>query len=134
MPRADVLDRSDRVEQMRPAFAIEHDAVRRARAARRDRGQHQRLSANGGEPAGVAVDMGQLWSTNVVMMEDSVRLARDDAQPVPAQEELGHLAAIRKETGRSGLDRGDAQRPDLRQDTLGFELFPPFRNVAHAPR
>src|SRR5207302_310323 len=54
--------------------------------------------------------------------------------PVPAQQQLRLVAAIRQESWRSGFDRGDAQGPDLRQHALRFQLVSPTRHIAHAPR
>src|SRR2546425_12607994 len=134
MSRANMLDGTDQVKEMRPPRAVEDDAVRRPRAAWRDRRQDQRFRAHGREPAGVAVDMGELRTTYVVVMKDCVRFAGHDAQPVAAQERLGPVAAIRPEAGRARINGGDTQGPDLRQHAVRVELLAPPRPVAYPPQ
>ena len=75
MSRAHVLDRADQVEQVSPAAAVEDDAVRGLRATRGDGRQHERLGADRGQPARVAVDVGELRAADVVVMENRVGLA-----------------------------------------------------------
>ena len=87
--------------------------MRRARATRRDRRQHQRLTADSREPVGVPVDVGELGAANVVVMKDRVGLTGDDAHPVAPDQELGLVTAVGEKTGWPGLDRGDAERPNL---------------------
>src|SRR5260370_37692486 len=98
---ADVLDGTNQMQEVRPARAVEHDAMGGARASRRDGGQNQRLSANSSKPAGVPVDVGELRGADVVVMKDRMSLTRHDAQPVAADEQLGLVASIRQGAGRS---------------------------------
>lgn len=134
MTSADVLDGTDQMQEVRPARAVEHDAMCGARASWRDGGQNERLSANSCKPAGVPIDVGELRGADVVVMKDRMSLTRNDAQPVAADEQLGLVASIRQEAGRSRLDRSDSQRPHLGKDPLRIELVTPLRHVAHAPR
>ncbi len=113
MTSAHMLDRTDEVEEMRPARAVEHDPVHGARAARSDRGQHERLAADRREPTGVTIDVRELRAANVMVMEDRMRLTGYDPHPMAPDQELGLVASIGEESGRPGLDRRHAKRPHL---------------------
>src|SRR3989442_3396077 len=134
MSRANMLDGTDQVKEMRPPRAVEDDAVRRPRAAWRDRRQDQRFRAHGREPAGVAVDMGELRTTYVVVMKDCVRFAGHDAQPVAAQKQLCLVAAIRQAAGRDRINGGDTPGPEPPQHPFRLQLLGPPQQLADTPR
>jgi hypothetical protein len=101
--RADVLDGSDEVEKVRPFGVGERLGADRARAAFRNRGEDQRAGADGGQPVRVAVDVGELGTAYLMVMEDRVNLAADDPEAVAPEKGARLVAAVRQETGRPAV-------------------------------
>jgi hypothetical protein len=58
----------------------------------------------------MAIEMRELWTTDVVVMKDRLGRPGNDSQTVALEHRLGQVAAVREETRRAGLDRPFAYR------------------------
>ena len=107
---ADVLDRPDRVEQVRPLRVGQSGAVTRAARAFRDRRQDKGVGAQHGKPVRVTIYVGKLGTADVLVMKDGVNLAGHQAQAVTPEQRFCLVASIGKKSGRPGGDRAFADR------------------------
>ena len=128
-----MLDGADRVEKMRPLGVGEHDAVLRTTGAMRDRGQHERFSAQGRQPLCVAVYVSQLGAANVVVMKDRAHLARDKREAMTLEERLGPVTAVGQKSGRARSDGAFAHGRRFGEHALRVELVSPTGKVADPP-
>src|SRR5450756_2966922 len=128
-----MLDRSNRVEQVRPLCIGEDDSVIRTTFAMGDCGEHEGLRAERGQPLRVTVDVGELRATDVVVVKDRADLSGDQAEAMTLEERLGLVAAVGKKARRSCRDRAFAHRRSFREDPLRDELVSPAGNVADPP-
>ena len=133
VPRANVLDGSDRMEKVGPFRIGQHDAVLRASRSLRYRRKDQGLGAEGGEPLRVAVDVSELCAADVVVVEDGVHLSSDKAQPVALEQRFGLVAAIWQKSRRPRRDRAFAHRRGLGEHPFRIELVPPAGDIADPP-
>src|SRR3989440_6583599 len=130
---ADVLNRTDEVEQVRPLRVGERIGPRRAWGSLRDGGNHQRAAADGGQPVRVAVDVRELGPAGLVVMEDRLHLTGNDLEPGAPEQCLGVVAAGRQEGGRTGGDRPLADGRGFGEHPLGVDLVAPVASLVDAP-
>src|SRR5207249_3960972 len=86
--------------------------------------------ADGGQPVGVAIDVRQLRSADVVVVEDGVHLSGDDPEAVATEHRAGVIAAVGKKSGRPRGDRALADGRRLGQDALDVDLVSPIAVLA----
>src|SRR5438132_4752543 len=123
--RADMLHGSDEMEEVSPLRVRQRVGANRAGAPLGDRGEDQRGRAYRRKPLRVTVDMGELRSAGLVVMEDRVHLAGDDLQAVVPEQRPGLVASVRQESGRAGRDRALSDGGGLRQDAPDVDLVAP---------
>src|SRR5256884_4518002 len=130
---ADVLNRTDEVEQVRPLRVGEPIGPRRAWGSLRDGGNHQRAAADGGQPVRVAVDVRELGPAGLVVMEDRLHLTGNDLEPVAPEQCLGAVAAVGQKAGRTGGGRPPPAGPGLREAPRRGHPVGPDARLGRAP-
>jgi hypothetical protein len=81
----------------------------------------------------MAVDVGELCATNVVVMKNRADLSGDQREAVTSEERLGLVASVGQEARRTRGDRAFSHRRGFRKYALGVELVSPTGNVADPP-
>ena len=81
----------------------------------------------------VAIDVGELGTACLVIVEDGVDLAGHHLQAVPAEQPLRLIAAVGEKAGWPRRDRPLPHRRGFRKHSLGIDLMAPVAGVADAP-
>src|SRR5258708_19569577 len=89
------------MKQVRPFGVGQDDAVIASAGAMRDRGEHERFGAEGREPLGMAVDVGELGATNVVVIQNRADLSGDEREAVTSEESLCPVPSVGPEAPRT---------------------------------
>src|SRR5437879_13196665 len=96
-----MLHRSDQVKQMGPFGVRQRLGAGGVRASLWDGGQDQCGRADRRKPLRVTVDVGELRSPGLVVMENRVHLAGHDLQAIAPQQGPGLVTPVRPESWRA---------------------------------